>query len=262
MAKAAAEHLSSVTLELGGKSPCIVDRSSCLRHAARRIAWGKSLNAGQTCVAPDYLLVHHAVHDELVALIQQQWKKFFGDDPAQSGDYGRIVNEQHFERLLRLMVPGGGVLHGGAYDRLKRYIEPTMITGIDIDHPAMKEEIFGPILPILSWQTDSDIAAVIEKHPNPLAFYAFAKDKKFVDRLLERYQFGGGCVNHIAYHLVCPDLQFGGVRSSGIGKYHGKYGFDAFTHYGGVLTASPRLDIGLKYPPYGKRAKLLKWLYI
>ena len=261
VAIAAAEHLSTVTLELGGKSPCIVDKSANLKHAARRIAWGKSLNAGQTCVAPDYILVHASVHDELVALIKKEWQSFYGDDPAHSPDYGRIVNDQHFERLLKILASGVGTIHGGRSDQTSRYLEPTMITGVTIEHLAMKDEIFGPILPVLTWNSEAEIMKVIGRNPNPLAFYVFATDRRFIDRMLANHQFGGGCVNHIAYHLACPDLPFGGVHASGVGQYHGKYGFDAFTHYRGILTASPRLDLRLKYPPYGKRSKLLPWLY-
>ena len=261
VAKAAAEHLSTATLELGGKSPCIVDQSANLKHAARRIAWGKSLNVGQTCVAPDYLLAHQSIHDELVALIIKEWESFYGNDPSQSSDYGRIINDQHFERLIGMISSGRGTVHGGRHDRVARYIEPTLITGVDADHPTMKEEIFGPILPVMTWTTDAAISQVIGKNPNPLAFYVFAKDQKFIDRMLANHQFGGGCVNHIAYHLACPDLPFGGIHASGVGQYHGKYGFDAFTHYRGILAASPGIDLRLKYPPYGKRAKILPWLY-
>lgn len=261
VAKAAAEHLSTVTLELGGKSPCIVDRSANLKHAARRIAWGKSLNAGQTCVAPDYILVHESVHDELVDLIKREWRSFYGDDPSRSPDYGRIVNEHHFERLLKILQSGVGIIHGGRHDRVSRYLEPTLITGVGADHLSMKDEIFGPILPVLTWNSEGDLSQIILKNPNPLAFYVFAKDQRLIDRVLASHQFGGGCVNHIAYHLACPELPFGGVHGSGVGQYHGQYGFDAFTHYRGILTASSGWDLRLKYPPYGRRSKLLRWLY-
>ncbi len=261
VAHAAAEQLASSTLELGGKSPCVIDGSANLKHTARRIAWGKALNAGQTCVAPDYLLVHEGIHDRLIDAIKQEWTNFYGTDPSQSPDYGRIVSVQHFDRLTGYLKSDQGKIHGGRHDRATRYIEPTLVTDIDVRHPLMQDEIFGPILPVLKWETETDLDNILRQHPDPLAFYVFTTKSSFADSLMEKYAFGGGCVNHIAHHLGCPDLPFGGIRASGVGAYHGKYGFEAFTHYKAILDASPRFDFGLKYPPYKNRASWLKWLH-
>jgi len=261
VAHAAADHLASSTLELGGKSPCVIDSTANLKQTSRRIAWGKALNAGQTCVAPDYLIIHEDIHDCLVDAIKREWAKFYGTDPSQSPDYGRIVSLQHFDRLNGLLKTSQGKVHGGRHDRSTRYIEPTLVTDIDDKHPVMREEIFGPILPVLKWRTEADLDQILRQHLNPLAFYVFTTKSSFADSLMEKHAFGGGCVNHIAHHLGCQDLPFGGIRTSGVGQYHGKYGFDAFTHYKGILSASPRFDFTLKYPPYKNRAPWLKWLH-
>jgi aldehyde dehydrogenase (NAD+) len=261
VAHAAAEHLAGCTLELGGKSPCIIDHTANIKHTARRIAWGKALNAGQTCVAPDYLLVHSKIHYELVAAIKSSWADFYGSDPSLSPDYGRIVNVGHFDRLTALLTSGKGAIHGGRSDRSSRYIEPTLLTDIDASHVSMAEEIFGPILPVLKWNEVGDLDEHLRRHPNPLAFYVFTTQRSFSEKLIERHAFGGGCVNHIAHHLANSNLPFGGVRTSGLGQYHGKFGFDTFTHYKGIMDASPRFDLRLKYPPYKNRARWLKWIY-
>lgn len=261
VAHAAAEQLAGVTLELGGKSPCVIDATAHMKHTARRIAWGKALNAGQTCVAPDYLLAHEDIHDQLIESIKMEWRSFFGEDPEKSPDYGRIVNHHHFDRLDHMLKTTKGTIHGGRRNRDQKYIEPTIITNIDTHDSSMAEEIFGPILPVFKWNKEADIEAIIEHNPDPLAFYVFTGKPSFADKLLAHHAFGGGCVNHIAHHLGCPDLPFGGIRSSGVGSYHGKFGFDTFTHYKGILSASTRFDLKVKYPPYGNRAGLLKWLY-
>ncbi len=261
VAHAAADQLAGMTLELGGKSPCIVDATASIKHTARRIAWGKALNAGQTCVAPDYLIVHEDIHDRLIDAIKSEWKIFFGTDPALSPDYGRIVNHNHFDRLDQILRTSRGTIHGGRRHREENYIEPTILTNVDSKDSSMAEEIFGPILPVLKWNKEIDIEAIIDQNPDPLALYVFTGKSSFADRLLTHYSFGGGCINHIAHHLSCPELPFGGVRNSGVGSYHGKFGFDTFTHYKGILNASTRFDVTLKYPPYGNRAGLMKWLY-
>lgn len=262
VARAAAEQLASFTLELGGKSPCIVDSTAVISQAARRIAWGKTLNAGQTCIAPDYLLVQDEIHDQLIQAILQNFHSFFGDDPSQSQDFGRIVNLQQFDRLANILKTSKGKIHGGRMERANRFIEPTLVTEIGLDDSTMQEEIFGPILPILKWKQESDIEQILAHHKDPLAFYVFTSRKPFAERLMERNAFGGGCINHVIHHIACPDLPFGGIRSSGVGQYHGKFGFDTFTHYKGVVDASPRFDLAIKYPPYNKiHPKFLKWLY-
>jgi acyl-CoA reductase-like NAD-dependent aldehyde dehydrogenase len=261
VAHAAAEQLASVTLELGGKSPCIVDATADIKQTARRIAWGKALNAGQTCVAPDYLIVHEDIHDRLVDAIKSEWNAFYGNSPDQSPDYGRIISHHHFDRLDQMLKSTKGTILGGRRSRDEKYIEPTLITNIDTQDSSMAEEIFGPILPVLKWNKDADIEAIVDRNPDPLALYVFTSKSSFADRLLLHFSFGGGCVNHIAHHLGCPELPFGGIRTSGVGNYHGKFGFDTFTHYKGILNASTRFDLKLKYPPYGNRAGLLKWLY-
>lgn len=261
VAHAAAEQLASATLELGGKSPCVIHPTADITLSARRIAWGKALNAGQTCVAPDYLLVHSKIHDALVDAIKSEWRNFYGNSPMNSRDYGRIVNHPHFDRLEQILKSTKGTVHGGSTDRLQKFIEPTLITGVDSDDTSMAEEIFGPILPVMTWNEESDLERIIEQNPDPLAFYVFSGDQKFSERLLSNYSFGGGCVNHTVHHVACPDLPFGGIRASGSGQYHGKFGFDTFTHYKGILNAATLFDVKLGYPPYNDRARLLTWLY-
>jgi len=245
----ASRHLTPVILELGGKSPCLVDETADLKLAARRIAWGKFLNSGQTCVAPDYLYVHESVKDQLVAGIKENIKKFYGDDPLTSASFSHIVNEKHFDRVCGLMQ-GESILCGGRSDRAALRIEPTLLDGITWDSPVMQEEIFGPILPILTYTDIEAVVAEISARPHPLATYIFTRKKAREQALLERLPFGGGCINDTIVHLATNHLPFGGVGQSGMGAYHGKMGFDAFTHYKGVLKKSNLLDIPLRYPPY------------
>lgn len=259
---AAAEHFASATLEMGGKSPCIVDDTASTTHTARRIAWGKSLNAGQTCVAPDYLLLQESIQRQVIQSIIDEWRGFYGEDPERSPDYGRIVHLDHFDRLDSMLEKTKGKVLGGRRNRASKFFEPTIVLNVEMDDALMKEEIFGPILPVLTWKDENDLANILGIHPDPLAFYVFSERRDFSDRLLKNYSFGGGCVNHIALHLGCPDLPFGGRRSSGVGQYHGRFGFDAFTHYKGVVEASSMFDVRLKYPPYGKIDGFLKWFYL
>ncbi len=262
VAQAALDHLSTFTLELGGKSPCIIDDTANTVHTARRIAWGKSLNAGQTCVAPDFLLVHESVHDKIVESIIEEWRGFYGTDPERSPDYGRIINVDQFDRLEQLLESTKGRIIGGGRSRVSRFFEPTIVTDVELGDPLMANEIFGPILPVIRWREETELSHVINKNPDPLALYIFTERKDFSERLLSSVSFGGACVNHIALHLGCPDLPFGGKKTSGVGRYHGRYGFETFTHYKSVVEASSLFDVRLKYPPYGKIDSLLKWFYL
>jgi len=259
VAKACAEHLTPCTLELGGKSPAIIDASASIKAAARKIAWGKFLNAGQTCIAPDYVLVHESIKDAFVAELRAIIRKFYGDDPQKSPDYGRIINHHHYDRLSALITSGSAIL-GGRRDRVDRYIEPTIIDGATLDHPAMAEEIFGPVLPILTWRETGQIYKVLDANPNPLAFYLFTKNSSFEEELRNNVSFGGGCINHTLLHIACSDLPFGGVRQSGMGMSRGKFGFDAFTHQKSIFKAG--FDFGFQYPKYRRwKYKLLRWLF-
>lgn len=259
--RAAAEHLSRVTLELGGKSPCIVMPSANLDTAASRIAWGRFSNAGQTCVAPDYLLVHRDVHEPLLAKIEERVRAFYGPDPKASPDYGRLVTSRHAERVRRLIDPAK-VRFGGQVDVDDRYVAPTVLTGVTVDDPVMQEEIFGPVLPVLAIDSLDDAYRIVARNPNPLALYVFTEVPAEAEAVFGRVAFGGGCVNNTMYHLSDPGLPFGGVGRSGQGAYHGKHGFDVFSHHKGVLhSASGRLfDPSFKYPPYEGNLKTLKLL--
>ena len=255
---AAAEHLTPVTLELGGKSPTIVTRHAKLDVAARRIAWGKFVNAGQTCIAPDYVLVERAVHDELVALMVAAVRDMYGDDPRTSADYGRIVSDPHFHRLEKLL--GDGTLAcGGVADADARYIAPTILTGVTPDAAVMAEEIFGPILPVLAVDDVDEAIGFVNGHDKPLALYVFSEERTEVERVLAGTSSGGVTVNGTLMHVANAHLPFGGVGPSGTGAYHGRAGFDAFSHKRSVLSRSTRLDPPLFYPPYTEaRQKLLR----
>jgi len=251
--RAAAEHLTPVTLELGGKSPAIVSRHADIEVAAKRIAWGKFVNAGQTCIAPDYVLVERPVHDELVARIGDAITEFYGSEPEASPDYARIVNEPHFHRLEKLL-DSGTVAVGGGVDADTRYIAPTVLTGVDRDDPVMGEEIFGPILPVLVVDSlDEAVDTVNEgasRGDKPLALYTFSEDDDENDDIVERTTSGGVCINGTLMHVSNPALPFGGVGESGMGAYHGRFGFETFSHRRAVHSRSTRLDPPLMYPPY------------
>jgi len=253
---AAARHLTPVTLELGGKSPCIVDSDVDLKVAGRRIAWGKFFNAGQTCVAPDYVLVPPALEQPLLEEIKQAVTGFFGAEPKGSPDYGRIVSARHHERLSKLLA-SGEVVVGGHTDPATRYIAPTVLRNVAPDSPVMADEIFGPILPVLTVPDVDAAIAFVNARPKPLALYVFSKKRGTVEKVLERTSSGGVCVNDTVTHLLPPDLPFGGVGPSGMGAYHGKASFDTFTHYKSVLDRSTWLDPDLRYPPYSDNK--LKW---
>ncbi len=254
--RAAAERLVPVTLELGGKSPAVVDRDARLEVTARRLAWGKFINAGQTCIAPDYVLAHREVVEPLLDLLKSQIEEFYGADPRQSPDYARIINESHFDRLVGLIDPDK-LCVGGDHDRDERYIAPTILRDVDWEDPAMEEEIFGPLLPVLTFDSLDEAVERINERPRPLALYYFGETDSRIRRVIDGCPFGGGCVNETVMHIVTPYAPFGGVGASGMGAYHGRWSFDTFTHYKTVLTKSSRIDIKLRYPPYD--AKKLRW---
>ncbi len=247
--RAAAEHLTPVTLELGGKSPAIVSRHAKIDVAARRIAWGKFLNAGQTCIAPDYVLVEQSVHDEFVRALRTSISDFYGANPEASADFARVVNGPHFHRLEKLL-DCGTVAVGGQTNADTRFIAPTVLTGITRNDAVMEEEIFGPILPIIAVDSINEAIAFVNKSEKPLALYAFSEDDAENRRVIDGTTSGGVCVNGTIMHISTPHLPFGGVGESGIGAYHGRFGFDTFSHRRSVYTRSTRLDPPILYPPY------------
>jgi aldehyde dehydrogenase (NAD+) len=251
--EAAAKHLTPVTLELGGKSPALVDADADMEVAARRIAWGKYLNAGQTCVAPDYVLVQRDVETTFVDSVRGSLRSFYGDDPRRSDDYARIVNDRHFERLSGLLgSTRATVAAGGETDRADRYIAPTVLTGVAHDDPVMEDEIFGPILPVVAVTHMDDAVAFVRARPKPLALYVFSRSKETVDRVLAGTTSGGVGVNCTVQQVAVPALPFGGVGASGMGAYHGRQGFETFSHRRAVLAKPTRPDPPVAYPPYTK----------
>ena len=251
---AAAQHLTPVTLELGGKSPAIVTDQVNVEVAARRVAWGKFINAGQTCVAPDYVLVDASVADEFSAAVCEAIESFFGPDPSASPDFGRIINELHHDRLTRLLDAGGYAgKYGGVHDRAKRYLAPTVLTGVGHDAEVMSDEIFGPILPIVSVGSTDEAIAFVADRPDPLALYVFSDDAATADRIVSGTRSGGVTVNHTLLHVTVPDLPFGGRGSSGMGACHGESGFRTFSHDKAVLRRGSRPDPAMAYPPYSAR---------
>lgn len=255
---AAAQHLTPVTLELGGKSPVIVDKSANIDVAARRIAWGKWLNAGQTCIAPDYILVDNAVKQKLIDGIAASIRDFYGDDVAASDSYGRIVSDRHFARLSQMMS-GGTVVVGGETDAATRYIAPTVLDNVDMSSQLMAEEIFGPLLPVIGVSSTDEAITYVRNHPHPLALYVFSENKKVVAHVVENTTAGGVTVNGTLMHITNPHLPFGGIGESGMGAYHGKSGVRLFQHMKPVLTRSTRIDPSLAYPPYtARKAKLFR----
>lgn len=259
--KKASENLTKVTLELGGKSPCIVDESANLKFAAKRIIWGKLLNSGQTCVAPDYLLVHKDVKKELLRLMKQTILEFYGDRALENPDYPRIIDKNSFERLINLME-GQNIYTGGLYNSKTLKIEPTIIDNVDFSNKIMQEEIFGPILPVIEY---NDIFKIIEKlkfMDKPLSMYIFSEDKEHIDRLTYDLSSGGVCINDTLMHLTNPNLEFGGVGESGMGGYHGKFGFMNFSNRKSIMIRSNNIDIKIKYPPYSKgQEKIIKKIF-
>jgi aldehyde dehydrogenase (NAD+) len=253
---AAARHLTPVTLELGGKAPAIVDKTVKLPVTARRLLWGKILNAGQTCVAPDYVLVHRSQRDGLIEELRSTLRRFLGDDPRRSPDFARIVNERHFDRLEALLE-GQTVAFGGERDRRDRYFAPTVVVDPSPDSPLMREEIFGPILPVLTWQTLDEAIDFVRQRPDPLALYVFSDDVEVQERILDNTRSGGVGINQTVLHLTSPELPFGGTGRSGFGAWHGKAGFEALSHRRSVMRRSTRIDPPMLYPPHGEASR--KW---
>jgi aldehyde dehydrogenase (NAD+) len=260
VAKAAAPYLTPVTLELGGKNPCIVDNSMSTQLIAKRLVWGKFVNAGQTCIAPDYLLVHSSIKAQLISDLKTEIIKAYGENPQTSSDYPRIVNATHLSRLTS-MLTDSNVIFGGTYDVSDSYLAPTLIDEPSLDSEVMKDEIFGPILPILSYETESDIDSVLSQYEKPLGFYVFSNDTSFYKKMIETYSFGGGTVNDTMVQFGNSRLPFGGVGESGIGAYHGRLGFDTFSHKKGIVIKANWIDIPLRYAPYKNKLKKLKLLF-
>ncbi|MFN7100321.1 MAG: aldehyde dehydrogenase [Flavobacterium sp.] len=263
VAKAAAQHLTPVTLELGGKSPCIVDETANIKISARRIVWGKIVNAGQTCVAPDYVLVHESVKQQLIDALRFEITTALGENPQESPDYARIINQKNWERQLQLLE-NQSILFGGQSDKNSFYVAPTLVDEPAKDSLIMTEEIFGPILPIISYTNISEVDQIINSYEKPLALYLFSENKKYVDYVLQNHSFGGGCINDTVVHLVNERLPFGGVGHSGMGAYHGKLSFDIFSHQKSIVKRGTWLDLPLRYAPYKEKLKtirkLLKWM--
>lgn len=258
---AAAKNLTPVTLELGGKSPCIVDHDANLEVAARRIIWAKFSNAGQTCVAPDYVLVHEAIEQKLIECMQKVLFEFYGKNPESSPDYGRIVNEHHFQRLMKLLSGSGDVVTGGNGNEAERYFAPTLLRNVPANAPIMAEEIFGPILPILTVKNNDAAIAFINSHPKPLALYVFTENKQTYEHVIANTSSGSVSVNFPMMQLVVPSLPFGGVGASGMGAYHGKASFMTFSHYKSILIKKTWLDLSIMYPPYSAGfMRLIRWL--
>ncbi len=247
----AAEYLTPVTLELGGKSPCIVDQTADIRLAARRIVFGKYLNCGQTCVAPDYIYCHRSVKDSLVKEIQRQIQLQYGEEPLHNPDYGKIINKKHFDRILGL-IEEKKIVHGGNSDRDTLRIEPTVLDNVTFADPVMQEEIFGPLMPVLVFDNLDEAITRINAMPHPLALYFFTSDKAAAKDVTSRCGFGGGCINDTIIHLATTEMGFGGFGESGMGAYHGKTGFDTFSHYKSIVDKKTWIDLPMRYQPYRK----------
>ncbi|MBQ8510758.1 MAG: aldehyde dehydrogenase [Clostridia bacterium] len=244
-----AEHLTPAVLELGGKSPCIVDSTAKLKLAAKRIVFGKYLNCGQTCVAPDYVLCEASVKDRLVEEIKKQVKLQYGENPLENPDYGKIINEKHFDRISGLIDPAKTVL-GGRSNRGTLQIEPTVMDNVTWEDAVMQEEIFGPVMPILTFEKFDDIYDLLADHPKPLALYLFSEDRRHIHDVTERCSYGGGCINDTVIHLATSEMGFGGVGESGMGAYHGREGFDAFSHTKSIVDKKTWMDLPMRYQPY------------
>ena len=258
VAKAAAENLTPVTLELGGKNPCIIDQTADIKLAARRIVWGKFINCGQTCIAPDYILVHESAKSDFIVHCKNEIIHAYGNNLRQSADYPRIINERNFDRLQK-MIAGEKILMGGETDKDDLYISPTLIDNPGLKSEVMKGEIFGPILPVISFSDEKEIEKILSAYEKPLALYVFSGDRQFIKRMIGKQSFGGGTINDTAVHFANHRLPFGGVGFSGVGAYHGKYSFDTFSHKKGITERYNWLDIPVRYAPYHGKLKLLKF---
>jgi len=257
--EAAAKYLTSVTLELSGKTPCIVDNDVHVNHTAKRIVLGKFINAGQICITPDYLLVHKAIKKQLLESLKRYVKEFYGGDPSKSPDYARIINDRHFSRLSHL-IQEGEIIVGGNTNPEDRYIAPTVIDNVLLKHKIMEEEILGPILPVIEYEDLTDAISIVNERPKPVALYFFSKNRKNQERVLRETSSGGVCINDTVVHMVTSFLPFGGVGTSGMGSYHGKASFDTFSHKKSTMKRSFLVDIKTKYPPYKEDLKYLKWV--
>ena len=254
-----AKHLTPAVLELGGKSPCIIDDSAKISLAARRIVFGKYLNCGQTCVAPDYTLCHKSIKDKFVEAVKNEIRKQYGEKPLQNKDYGKIINEKHFKRVLSL-IDNEKVVIGGDFDESKLKIEPTVMDNVSFEDRVMKEEIFGPVMPIITYERFGEIFDILKERQKPLALYIFSQNKNRIKAVQERISFGGGCVNDVVIHLATSEMGFGGVGESGMGTYHGKLGFETFSHTKSIVDKKTFMDLPMRYQPYnrGLYGKLLK----
>lgn len=247
----ASEHLTPVTLELGGKSPCIVEKTANLKLAAKRIVFGKYLNCGQTCVAPDYIYCDKTVKDKLIQELKKQIVKQFGREPLKNKNYGKIINEKHFHRIVDL-IDKEKVVHGGRTNKQTLQIEPTILDHVTWEDPVMLEEIFGPVLPIVTFETIGQVVKKVNSLPHPLALYIFTSDKAVAKQVTTRCGFGGGCINDVVIHLATSEMGFGGFGESGMGAYHGKDGFDTFSHYKSIVDKKTWMDLPMRYQPYKK----------
>lgn len=259
--KHASAHLTPVTLELGGKSPCIVEKSADLKLAARRIVFGKFLNCGQTCVAPDYIYCDREIKDALAEQIKKQIRKQFGKNPLKNPNYGKIINEKHFTRILGL-IDKNKVIYGGSSDLHSQQIEPTVMDSVTFEDAVMQEEIFGPVMPILTYGSIDEAIAKINSMPHPLALYVFTRDKNAAQKITSRCGFGGGCINDTIIHLATSEMGFGGFGESGMGAYHGKEGFNTFSHYKSIVDKKLWLDLPMRYQPYRKINNKLIHLFL
>jgi len=257
VARAIAEHLTPCTLELGGKNPTIVDETAKIKLAAKRIAFGKFINAGQTCIAPDYVLVHEKVKNTFITALKAEIRRFYGNNPKLSKDFARIINQKQYNRLLSLIDPEKVVV-GGEMDPEDNYISPTVILNPSLNSKIMQDEIFGPLLPVLVYQSEKDIDLILKKFPSPLSVYIFSSRKRFAEKLIQKYSFGGGTINDTLVHFINDKLPFGGVGNSGLGAYHGKHSFDTFSHKKSITKRATWLDISLRYAPYKNKIKWLK----
>jgi len=257
--KSAAEHMTPVTLELGGKSPCIVDETAKLKLAATRIIWGKLLNAGQTCIAPDYLLIHKSVKEKFLPLLVEAIEKFYGKDASKSPDYPRIINSSNLKRLI-MLTEKAHIYYGGKTDIQENYFEPTIIDNVTFDDAVMQQEIFGPILPIITYERIEDVITKVNENPKPLALYLFSENRKTHKKILERVPAGGVNINDTLMHIVNNKVPFGGVGNSGIGGYHGFYSFELFSNAKPFVKRGTWMDVPIRYAPYGKKLKIIKLL--
>ncbi|WP_417940325.1 aldehyde dehydrogenase [Flavobacterium sp. RS13.1] len=257
VAKAAAEHLTPVTLELGGKNPCVIDQTANLKLAAKRIVWGKFINAGQTCIAPDYILIQKNMKINFITYLIEEIILAYGKKIKNSPDYARIINSKNWVRLTG-MIASEKLIFGGESDANDFFISPTLVDEPRLDSPVMKEEIFGPILPILVYESENDIDTVMRQYEKPLAFYVFSENDSFAKKIITRYSFGGGCINDTVVHFTNKRLPFGGVGHSGMGAYHGKLSFDIFSHHKSIVKKANWLDLPMRYAPYKDKLKAIK----